>query len=80
MQFFLDARKEKEEQGAKSGLYGGWPINSTFWSVKKALVRADAIRPLFFVFLISPKTLGKQIVVYHSELTVLRCLSGTVAT
>ena len=38
------------------------------------------IRFLLFVFRISPKTLGKQIVVYHWELTVLRCSSGTVAT
>ena len=35
---------------------------------------------LLFVFRISPKTLGKQIVVYHSELTDLRCSSGTLAT
>ena len=26
------------------------------------------------------KSSGKQIVVYHSELTILRCLSGTVAS
>ena len=32
------------------------------------------------VFRISPKTLGKQIVVYHLELTVLRCSSATVVT
>ena len=37
-------------------------------------------RLLLFVFRISPKTLGKQIVVYHSELTVLWCSSRTVAT
>ena len=37
------------------------------------------IRLLLFVYRISPKTLGKQIVVFHSELTVLRCSSGTVA-
>ena len=32
------------------------------------------------VFLISWKTTGKQMAVYHSELTVLRCYSGTIAT
>ena len=32
------------------------------------------------VFLIACKTTGKQMVVYHSELTVLRCSSGKIAT
>ena len=36
------------------------------------------IRLLLFVLRISPKTFGKPIVLYHSELTVLHCLSGTV--
>ena len=35
------------------------------------------MRLLFFDFRISAKTLGKQIVVYHSELTALRCAGGT---
>ena len=35
---------------------------------------------LLFVFRISSKTLDKQIVLYHSELTVPRCSSGTVTT
>ena len=35
---------------------------------------------LLFVFRISPKTLGKVIVVFHSELTVLWWSIGTVAT
>ena len=38
------------------------------------------IRLLLFVFRNSPKTLGKHIVVYQSELTMLRCSSRTVAT
>ena len=68
----------------------GWTANSTFWPVRKALVWADVWEltlawwtmmrnPLLF-FWNSPKTLGKQIVVYHSELPVLWCSSGTVAT
>ena len=32
------------------------------------------------IFLISWKTTGKQMVVYHSELTALSCSSGTIAT
>ena len=32
------------------------------------------------VFLISWKATGKQMVVYHTELTVPRCSSGTIAT
>ena len=64
-----------------------WPINSTFWPVNKALIWADVwelalpcwtmIRPLLYVFWISPKSLGKQIVMCHSELIVLRWSSGT---
>ena len=37
-------------------------------------------RLLLCVFRISPKTLDKQIVVYYSELTVVHCSSGTVAS
>ena len=56
-----------------------------FWVIKNAVVWADlgelalswwrviCLRPL--VFPISWKTTGKQIVVYHSELTVMRCSS-----
>ena len=72
------------------GCYGVWPINSTFWPVKKAQVWVHVrelaltswtmIRILLFIFRISPRTLGKQIVVSHSEFTVQRCSSGTVAT
>ena len=88
--FPLMCGNKNKSLGAKSRLYGGWPINSRFWPVKMALVWADVwelalswcrmIRLLLFVFRISPKISGKQIVVYHSELTVLRCSSETVAT
>ena len=44
-------------------------------------VRAHiVIRLRRLVFLISWKTTGKQMVVYHSKLTVLRCSSATIAT
>ena len=68
--FFLMCGNKNKSLGAKSGLYGGWPINSTFWPVKKAPVSADVwelallwwtmIRLLLFVFRISTKNLGKQ--------------------
>ena len=45
-----------------------------------ALAWWTMFRRLLFVFRISPKTSGEQIVVNHSELTVLRCSSGTAAT
>ena len=38
------------------------------------------IRLRRLVFLISWKTTGKQMVMYHSELTVLHCSCGTIAT
>lgn len=38
------------------------------------------IRLLLLVFRISSKISGKQMVVYHSELIILRCSSRTVAT
>lgn len=38
------------------------------------------MRRFLFFFLISLKTVGKQIVVYHSALTVLRSSNGMVAT
>ena len=86
--FFLMCGNKEKSLGVK--LYGGWPINSTFWPVKKTLVWTDMwepalswwtmIRLLLFVFRISPKTLGKQIVVHNSEVTVLRYSSRTVAT
>ena len=37
------------------------------------------IRLILLVFQISPKTLGNNIVVYHSKLTAVRCSSGTIA-
>ena len=48
-----------------------WELALLWWRV---------IRLLRFVFLISWMTTGRQMVVYHSELTVLRCSSGTIAT
>ena len=87
--FFTHGNKKKSF-GAKSGPYGRWLIKSMFWVLKNAMVWADmwqralswwrviCLRRL--VFLISWKTTGKQMVVYHSELTVLRCFSGTIAT
>ena len=81
---------KKKSYGAKSGLYGGWLIKSMFWVLKNAVVWADVwehalswwrvIRPRRLVFLIYWKITGKQMVVYHLELTVLRCFSGTIAT
>ena len=81
---------KKKSFGAKSRLYGGWIIKSMFWMLKNAVFWADVweipfwwwrvIRLRRLVFLISCKTTGKQMVVYHSELTVLRCSSGTIAT
>jgi len=85
---FLMCGNKKKSLGAKSGLYGGWPINSMFSVLKKSLVWADVwelalswwkmIRLRRLVFLISPNTSGKQMVVYHSELTVRRSCKGTV--
>ena len=76
--------------GVKSGLYGGWLIKSIFWVLKNAVVWADVwelalswwrvIRLRRLVFLISWKTTGKQMVVYHSKLTVQRWSSGTIVT
>ena len=81
---------KKKSFGAKSGLCGGCLIKSMFWVLKNAIVWADVwelalswwvvIRLRRLVFLISCKTTGKQMVVYHSELTVLRYSSGTIAT
>ena len=42
--------------------------------------KCRVIRLRRLVYLISWKTTGKQIVVYHAELIVLRCSSGTFAT
>ena len=39
--FFLMCGNNKTSLGAKSVLYGGWPINSTFSPVKKVLLWAD---------------------------------------
>ena len=80
---------KKKSFDAKAGLYGGWLIKSMFWVLKNTVVWADVwelalswwrvIRLRRLVFLISWKTTGKQMVVYHSKLTVLRCSSGTIA-
>ena len=48
-----------------------WELALSWWRV---------IRLRRLVFLISWKTAGKQMVVYHSGLTVLHCSSGTIAT
>ena len=74
---------------SKSGLYGGWLMKSMFWVLNNAVVWTDmwelslsrwrVIRLRRLVFPISWRTTAKQIVVYHSELTVLRCSSGTIA-
>ena len=48
-----------------------WELTLSWWRV---------IRLRRLVCLISWKTTEKQIVVYHSELTVLRCSSGTIET
>ena len=87
---FLTYGNKKKSFFAKSGLYSGWLIKSMFWMLKNAVVWADGwefalwwwkvIRLRRLVFLISWKTTGKQMVVYHSQLTVLRCSSGTIAT
>ena len=87
---FLMCGNNKKSLGAKSGLYGGWPISSIFHSVRNAFVWVDVwelalswwrmIRLFFCFFRISPMTSGKQMVVYHSELTVLRFSSTTDAT
>ena len=79
--FIMMYGNKEKSLGAKSGLYGGGPINSTFWPVNMALIWADVwelalprwtmICLLLFVFRMSPKVLGKQIVVYQSELTVI---------
>ena len=61
-----------------------------FWVLKNAVVLADVwelalswwrvIRLRWLILLISWTTTGKLMVVYHSELTVLRCSSGTIGT
>ena len=48
------------------------------WKLPLSWWRVFRLRRL--IFLISWKTTGKQMVVYHSELTILRCSSGTIAT
>ena len=75
--FFLMCGNKKKSLAAKSGLYGGWPINTTFYPVNKAVIWADVwelalslwtmIRLLLFVFRISAKTLRKQIVHTHDQ-------------
>ena len=87
---FFTYGNKKKSFGGKSGLYGGWLIKSIFWVPKNAVVWADAwefelswwieIRLQRLVFLISWNTTDKQMFVRHSELTVLRYSSGTIAT
>ena len=87
---FLTYGNRKKSFGAKSGLYGGWLFKSMFWVLKNAIIWADVwehallwwrvIRLRRLVFLISWKTTGKQMVVYHSKLTVQRWSSGSIAT
>ena len=48
-------------------------------SAQKCSFLSRCVRDSILV-VISCKTTGKQMVVYHSELTVLRCSSGTIAT
>ena len=48
--------------------------------VRARIVVLKVIRLRRLVFLISWKTTGKQMVVYHSELAFQRCSSGTIAT
>ena len=73
---FLTYGNKKKSFGAKWGLYGGWLIKSMFWVLKNAVVWADmwelafVIRFRRLVLLISWKTTDKQMVVYHSELTI----------
>ena len=55
-------------------LFGGWRINSTFWPGE--LSWWIMFRLLSLVFRTCAKNLGKQIWVYYSELTDLRCSSG----
>ena len=84
--FFWYVGIKPMSMGAKSGLYGEGPINSTFWPVNKTLVWAHIVMlnndssslVLFSNF--SEDKQGKQIVVYRLELTVQRCSSETVAT
>ena len=81
---------KKKLFGAKLGLSGGWLIKSMFWVRKNIVVWADVwelalswwrvIRLWQLVFLISWKATGKQMVVYHTELTGLCCSSGAIAT
>ena len=64
---FLICGNQKNSLDGKSGLCCGWPINLTFWRVKKALIWADVwelvlswctmIRLLLLVFRITPKLL-----------------------
>ena len=87
---FFTYGNKKKLFGAKSGLYGWWLIKQMFWVLKNIVVWDDVwelllswwrmIRLRRLVLLISCKTTGKQMVVYHSELTILHCSSGTITT
>ena len=87
---FFTYGNKKKSFGAKSGPYGEWLIKLMFWVLKNVVVWADVwqlalswwrvIRLQRLVFLISCKTTGKQMFVYHTELIVLHGSSGTIAT
>ena len=80
----------KKSLGVRSGLYGEWLIISIFWMFKKLFVCYELcelalslwrmMRRFESFFLISTKTSGKQMLVYHEELTVLQSSKDTVAT
>lgn len=81
--------RNKKSFGVKSEAYNEWLIKSMFWMLKNEVVWADVwelalsrweiwLRRL--VLMISWKTTSKQVAMYSSELTFLRCSSGTVAT
>ena len=73
---FFTYGNKKKSFGAKSGLYSGVFKNAVVWELTLSWWRVIRLRRL--VFLISWKTTGKQTIVYHSELTVLRYSNGTI--
>ena len=87
---FLILGNVKKSLGLRSGLYGGWSRISTFSCFKYSIVwRAlyelalswcRMMRRFELDFRSSAMTCGKQTVVYHSALTVLRSSSAIVAT
>ena len=85
---FFTYGNKKKLFGAKSGLFGGWLIKSMVWELKNAVVWANVWELALSAWRVTRvrrlttgwKTTGKQMVVYYSELTVLCCSSGTIAT